>query len=262
MAHIRATPVEGSPEAMRAGFAARVGATTDVPVCRIGKAGGRMFGEGEALVLWLHGGGYVFGSSVTHSAAAACLSRLMGARVFVPDYPLAPEAAWEEIVADMAGLLAATGPVPVIGDSAGGHLALTLALRTPGSVARLALISPNTDRSGLSRTRGSRRDAMNDDAGDLKLARIAMPGIPDDDPRASPLLADLSGLPPVWVTAATDEVLLDDTLLLVRELGRSGVAVAADIVPGLFHLWPLWPGILAQARRSLEAAARHLAGGM
>ena len=259
-AHIRATPVEGSPDVMRKAFEARVGASTDVPASRVCGVRGRVFGTGEALVLWLHGGGYVFGSSVTHSAAAGYLATSMGARVFIPDYPLAPEAGWEEIVDEMAGLLAALGPVPVVGDSAGGHLALTLALRTPGSISRLALISPNTDRSGESRTRGAQHDAMNDDAGDRRLAAMAMPGIADDDPRASPLLADLSGLPPVWLTAATREVLLDDTALMVRALARAGVAVSADIVPGLFHLWPLWPQVLPQARGTLEAAGRHLAG--
>ncbi len=260
-AQIRANPVEGTPAEMRSAFARRIGHRTDVPLTTLHGCDGRMFGEGVRLALWLHGGGYVFGSSETHSAAASRVARSAGMRVFVPDYPLAPETRWRGIADAMGSLLDRVGPVAVIGDSAGGHLALSLALRRPGAVRSLALISPNTDRTGRSRTRGSTRDLMNDDAGDRALGDMALAGIADDDPRASPLLADLRSLPPVYLTAATEEVLLDDTLLLARALGLARVPVEMDIRPGLFHLWPLWPDIIAEARHALDRVGQLLARG-
>ncbi|WP_295317535.1 alpha/beta hydrolase fold domain-containing protein, partial [Roseobacter sp.] len=149
-------------------------------------------------------------------------------------------------------------PVPVVGDSAGGHLALTLARKMPQAVSALALISPNTDRTGLSTTRGTDADAMNDDEQDRALWETAMPDTAPDDPDASPVTADLTGLPPVFVTAAVNEVLLDDTLLLIRALGRAGVPVSAGIIPPLFHMWTLWPEELAQARATMSRISQFL----
>ena len=251
---IRENPVEGDPQQMRAAFARLAGHRTEVPVERIGGVPARVFGSGPT-VLWLHGGGYVFGSSETHSA---CATALEGFRVVVPDYRLAPENPWHAPLADARAVLDALGPVPVVGDSAGGHLALLLALG--GGVTRLGLISPNTDRSGLSETRArnSGRDAMNDDATDTRLWRMAMPDTAPDDPAASPLLAGLTGLPPVWITASTDEVLLDDSLLLIRALGRAGVPVTARIETGLMHMWTLWPDLLPEARATLRDLADWL----
>jgi acetyl esterase/lipase len=136
-------------------------------------------------------------------------------------------------------------------------LALLATLRRPGKVRRLFLISPNTDRTGASTTRqsNSERDAMNDDAQDLALACLSFGDAPGANPDASPLHADLTTLPPVWITAATNEVLLDDTLLLIAALGRAGVPVQADIRKGLCHLWMLWPDAHPEARRTLKMLA-------
>ena len=152
------------------------------------------------------------------------------------------------------------GPVAIGGDSAGGHLALCLALRRP--VLALALISPNTDRTGLSRTRKANemRDAMVDDAGDRALARLCFGEMSLDDPDVSPLLANLARLPPTWLTAATNEVLLDDTLLLAAAAARAGVPVELSVRPGLLHLWPLWPQAIAEGAATLAAAADFVHG--
>jgi len=91
------------------------------------------------VVLWLHGGGYVFGSAATHARAAASLATRAGATVFVPDYRLAPEHPWPAPLQDAATVLKAlNAPVAVVGDSAGGHLALALARRHPDRISALA----------------------------------------------------------------------------------------------------------------------------
>ena len=261
--HIRATPVEGSPADMRAAFLrlAHPGGAPDLPeTVTVGGCPGRWFGTGDRPILWLHGGGYVFGGSDSHAAPARALAELTGRAVFVPDYPLAPEHPWPAQADAAADVLAALGRCDVVGDSAGGHLALNLARRAPDLIGRLAVLSPNTDRSGLSTTRkrNSTTDLMNDDAQDRRLSDMALGHLRDDDPDASPLLADLARLPPLFVTATTTEVLLDDSLLLATRVARSGVAVTQHVVAELFHMWHLWPEALPEARATLLAVARHL----
>ena len=261
--HIRATPVEGSPADMRAAFLrlAHPGGVPDLPeVVTVGGCPGRWFGTGDRPILWLHGGGYVFGGSDSHAAPARRLADLTGRPVFAPDYPLAPERPWPAQIDSVAGVLTALSDCDVVGDSAGGHLAINLARRMPHAIGRLAVLSPNTDRSGLSttRARNSASDLMNDDAQDRRLSDMALGHFRDDDPEASPLLADLSHLPPLFVTATTTEVLLDDSLLLATRAARSGVPVTQQVRPNLFHMWHLWPDALPEARATLRAVANHL----
>ena len=261
--HIRANPVEGSPAEMRAAFlrlAHPDGPPALPEIATVGGCTGRLFGTGDRPIVWLHGGGYVFGGSDSHAAPARALAERTGRPVFVPDYPLAPEHPWPAQHEAAAGAIAALPGCDVVGDSAGGHLALALGRHMPDGIRRLAVLSPNTDRSGLSTTRrrNSATDLMNDDAQDRRLSDMALGHLPDDDPDASPVLADLTRLPPLFIAATTTEVLLDDSLLLALRAARSGVAVTLDVLPDLFHMWHLWPDALPDARHTLDAVARHL----
>lgn len=258
-AHIAAHPVRGTPEEMRAAFAAlaprgpagRSVTLGDVPCRRFGPDSG-------APILWVHGGGLVFGSPETHAAMADALAHLAQRPVIVPACRLAPEHPWPAPLQDVLSALDALDrPADLGGDSAGGLVALHAALQRPGKVRRLMLLSPNTDRTGASTTRmpNSARDAMNDDAQDLALAQLAFGDDPASHPDASPLHSDLTPLPPVFLSAATHEVLLDDTLLLTAALARAGVPATTDIRPGLCHLWMLWPAAHPEARRTLETLA-------
>ena len=262
--HIRATPVEGSPAQMRAAFLrlAHPGGPPDLPeIVSVGGCPGRWFGAGDRPILWLHGGGYVFGGSDSHAAPARMLAEMTGRPVFVPDYPLAPDHPWPAQTMALDGALRALGSCDVIGDSAGGHLAINLARRTDGRIRRLAVLSPNTDRTGRSTTRirNTASDLMNDHAQDRHLSDMALGHLPDDDHDASPLLSDLGHLPPLYVTASTTEVLLDDSLLLATRAAQCGVPVTLDVRPDLFHMWHLWPDAVPQARATLRAVADHLA---
>lgn len=258
-ARINATPIKGSPDQMRRAFERLAGQRPRPQGIehRVNGIECVVHGQGDPLV-WLHGGGYVFGSPDSHAAAAATLAALTDRAVWLPRYRLAPEHPWPAMRNDVLALLAGMDqPVPLIGDSAGGHLALNCALSAPQDVAALVLFSPNTDRSGRSETRkaNSEADLMNDDAQDRSLWRMAMPEHSEADTEASPLLADLTDLPPVWITASTNEVLLDDTLLLIRALAQCGVPVTSQIIAPLFHMWILWPDHLDAARRSIASAA-------
>ncbi|MDO6587219.1 alpha/beta hydrolase fold domain-containing protein [Salipiger sp. 1_MG-2023] len=250
-AHIARVAMDGDIAARRDGFARLAGPQPVGEPLELGGVPCRAIGTGPDL-LWLHGGGYVFGSAQTHLMLAAALAKT-GLRVILPDYRLAPEHPWPAMLEDALAVLGALGPVCVGGDSAGGHLALALARRQP--CLGLALISPNTDRTGRCTTRQRGSDAMNDDATDAWLGRIALPGLPPDDPDVSPLGSDLSGLPPLHLELAGAEILLDDGLLLARAAALQGVDVSLHVTPGLFHLFPLWPDAVAQGAAALGRIA-------
>ena len=253
-ARLRVAPVAGSPAQMRARFALLVGPGPRGARSIIGGVPCVRHGHG-APVVWLHGGGYVFGGPHTHARAAHALSRASGCAVYVPDYRLAPEHPWPAPLQDACAVVdALPGPVALVGDSAGGHLAIAVARRRPGQVRALALISPNTDRTGRSWTRAanSDRDLMNSDADDAHLAQMAMPDLAPDDPDASPILADLSILPRTFVTVSPHEVLFGDSVLLMQALAHAGHVVSADVPGGVWHLWPLWPGRLRQANETMQ----------
>lgn len=254
---LKTHPIEGNPAVMRARFLQLVGQGPAGTPCEFGGVACMQHGTGRPII-WLHGGGYVFGSPHTHARAAHRLAHLAKASVIVPAYRLAPEHTWPAALEDALAVLdAVPDPVTLIGDSAGGHLALAAARRRPSQVKALAVISPNTDRTGQSETRrrNTLLDLMNSDADDAMLAKLAMPDIAPDHPDASPILADLSYLPPTFVTAATHEVLLDDALLLLRALGQAAIPVEAHILPELFHMWHLWPGDLDEADDTLAKIA-------
>jgi cation diffusion facilitator CzcD-associated flavoprotein CzcO/acetyl esterase/lipase len=230
---------------------------------------------GEAgcdTLLYLHGGGFVGCSPRTHRPLSAAFARA-GFRVFVPDYRLAPEhpfpAAHDDALAAFRALraeLRVRGPggrLVVAGDSAGGHLALTLMLALKGAGEPLpdaaALFSPATDLTGgsASITLNARRDAMFDGPSLGNLARAYLQGADPAQPLASPLLGELAGLPPLLVHVGADEALRDDGLRLAALAHAAGVTVELKVWPVVPHVWQLmrW---LPQARRSVGAAAAFL----
>ena len=276
VARIAAHDLGSTPEAMRAGFARLVlgaGARAEPagPGLRVGAGptpGGLAVvpdGARGAPVVWLHGGGYVFGAPETHLRAAAHLARAAGRPVHLPRYRLAPEHPWPAQREDALAALDAAGPGAVLaGDSAGGHLALVCALARaggPGAPSALLLFSPNTDRSGRNRSRArlSAVDPMVDDAEDRRLFEMCFgPDFDPADPEASPLLGDLSGLPPTWIEVGLPEVLHDDAVLLQHRAATQGAAVDLHVTPGLLHMGQVWAPWWDEARASLERAAAAL----
>ncbi len=251
----------GDPDALRRQFGKLADAQAFGSKIKIGGVPARVFNaDADHTLVFLHGGGYVFGSSLSHARMAQALAGMLEWRIILPDYRLAPEHRWPAQLHDACAVVdAVSGPVALAGDSAGGHLAITTALARPGRVDRLALIGPNTDRSGKSTMRGRTDDPMNDDETDAALARMCFGDMAPDHPQVSPLGADLSALPPTYMTAAVNEVLLDDTLLFATAAARAGVRVEVDVIPPLFHMWTLWPQALPQARKSLRRVARFIA---
>lgn len=221
---------------------------------------------GDRAVLYLHGGGYVFGSAATHRAITTHLAAASGATVYAPNYRLAPEhacpAAVDDCLAAYRGLLAsgvAAGRIVIAGDSAGGGLALATALAArAASVALpggLILVSPWVDASLQGETIDSNaaRDPMLHRSFMEKGARLYLNGLEAVDLQASPLFADLAGLPPMCIQVGSDEVLLADAERLAERAQAAGVQVDLTVYNGLWHDFHLHAGLLPEATTAINA---------
>ena len=259
MARIRANPLGGTPAEQRPAFARLVLAADEADDSIRCQPPGE---AGPATILHFHGGGYVFGSPATHRRLGEALAAAAELPVVLVRYPLAPEHRWPaQFDAALDACNSTSGPLVLSGDSAGGHLALVTALelaRRGRPVAGLILFSPNTDRSGLSRTRvaNDAGDPMVDDAGDRALAALAFGDRPDDDRQVSPLLDDLSLLPPTHVEVGGGEVLLDDSRLLARRARAAGAKVELVVEPEGLHMGQLWSPWWPLATRTLARGGR------
>jgi acetyl esterase/lipase len=225
-------------------------------------------GSDAPVLLYLHGGGYIACSHITHRAATVFYAR-QGFRVFAPEYRLAPEhrfpAAVDDALAVWRGFLE-TGVLSAVvsGESAGGGLclALMLALRDAGLPlpAGAALFSPWTDLtcSGDSIRSNHRRCAMLSGPGMLLAAGEYLGSADPRGPLASPLFADLRGLPPLLLHVGGKEVLLDDSTRLAAGACAAGVPVDLRVFPVVSHAWQLAPNFVPEARESLTAASVFL----
>jgi len=217
------------------------------------------------VVLYLHGGGYVIGSINTHRELCARIARAAAARVLVIDYRLAPEhpfpAAIEDAVAAYRWLIDRVPPqaVAIGGDSAGGGLTLAtlLALRDRGISLPAAgiLLSPWTDLALTGESLASRAALDPMIPGPDGIRGMAQSYLADADPRnplASPLYANLTGLPPLLVQVGTSEVLFDDATRLDAKARAAGVDVTFEAWNDMIHVFQIFASLLAEGEQAIE----------
>jgi monoterpene epsilon-lactone hydrolase len=214
----------------------------------------------RAAVLYLFGGGYVLGSPASRRKTAGHVAHASGARVLVPNYRLAPEHPFPAAVDDAVAayrFLVRSGALAertvLMGDSSGGGLAFAcaLALRDVGDAlpAGVVGLSPWADLrcSGTTMDTCAGVDIMCTKASLLEMAGWYLAGQDATDPLASPVDADLSGMPPALVLVGGDEVLLDDAVRLVRGIGEGGADATLFVGAGMQHVWPTWAGAIPEA---------------
>lgn len=224
----------------------------------------------NSAVLFLHGGGYVMGSARAYCHFAGHFARLSGQAVFVADYRLAPEhpypAALDDAVAAYQGLQASGRQrLLVIGDSAGGGLTLSLLSRlhtlddTVQPVAAIAM-SPWTDLSNQGDSHRNRHDAELYLSNTMVNACAAMylGQTTAQDAGASPLYADLHGLPPLQLHVGRDEILLDDSLRYAQRASNAGVDVSLHVWEGMPHVFPNTTDLLQAADEALAIMTRFI----
>ena len=218
----------------------------------------------DQVVILVHGGGFSMGSAAGYQEFGYRISRAAGARVLVVDYRLAPEnpfpAPLDDVVTAYRWVRQQPGVTSVAfaGDSAGGGIVVgaLVKLREDGDVAPNAAVacSPLVDLAGegASLTERAHLDP-------LPAATLveAMGGAylggkePKATPLASPLYADLQGLPPLRVLVGTDEGLHDDSIRLVERVREAGGDVELEIGEGMVHIWPLF-NFLPEAEDSTQ----------
>ncbi|MER5749406.1 alpha/beta hydrolase [Streptomyces sp. NPDC002088] len=198
-------------------------------------------GDGpRPLLVYLHGGGFVFGDLDTHDRTCRRIAHACDLDVLAVDYRLAPEHPYPAAVEDAAAVLRLAQPDAVAGDSAGGFLAAAacLSLRDEGGPlpAVQALICPNTDLSLEYPSIAEKGTGYGLDADALAVFVDQFVPAPADRRAASPLHADdLSGLPTALIVTAEHDALRDEGGAYAHRLAEAGVAVRHRVEPGLVH---------------------------
>jgi acetyl esterase/lipase len=226
-------------------------------------------GAGPRTVLYLHGGGYIFLPVVRFAPVMAEIARAADARCVGLDYRRAPEhpypAALDDAVAAYRWLLdsgVAPETVALVGDSAGGGLALAtlLALRGHGlpPPAAAACVSPWTDLKVTGASADEIADPVVSGAALRMMARTYLAGRDPADPCASPLYGDLAGLPPLHVQVGTREALLDDSRRFVARARDAGVEATLLEHPGVAHMWIFYDVAMPEAQAAFAAIGDFL----
>lgn len=225
----------------------------------------------DDVILYLHGGGYAWGSLKSHRHLTSELGRAAAMRTLALDYRLAPEfpfpQALEDAVSGYRFLLDSSFHPPriaVAGDSAGAGLTVALLVRLkelgmPQPACAL-LFSPWADMTATadSYTRNAKRDpVLNREIMQL-LAAQYLGTRPRKTPLASPVFADLSAIAPLTIFVGATEALLDDALALARAAALADVSVRLEIWPKMFHIWPTYHQVLEQGRQGVARAGRLL----
>ncbi|NQU31209.1 MAG: alpha/beta hydrolase [Anaerolineae bacterium] len=218
----------------------------------------------KKAILYLHGGGYVIGNIALYRLLCATLSQKTNARVFLPDYRLAPEhpypAAVDDTVAAYHWLLEQgydAKNIIIAGDSAGGGLSLaaTLSLRAEGQPlpAGVICLSPWADLSlsGESHQSKAKAEAMLLKES-LRLWASSYANKADlRNPLVSPAFADFADFPPLLIQVGSEEILLDDSVLLAENAKSAGVDVTLSVYEGMWHVWQTL-GFLPESRAAIE----------
>jgi epsilon-lactone hydrolase len=230
----------------------------------------------DKAILYFHGGGFRIGSVSSHRDLIAQIAVASDCRVLAINYRLAPEhrfpAALDDALAAYDWMLGRgwkPANIAFAGDSAGGNLVLAamLALRQRGLLLPVVgvLMSPWTDLAAAGASYVTRADAdpIHQRPMILALAEsyLGERGNPRE-PLASPLYADLGGLPPLLVQVGDRETVLDDSIMFADKARAAGVDVDLQVWDGMIHVFQMFGAELPEAHRAIAAIAgflnRHL----
>jgi epsilon-lactone hydrolase len=228
--------------------------------------------DSSRVVLYFHGGGYTIGSIASYRSYTGRLARATQSRLLSVGYRLAPEnpfpAALDDACHSYRWLLEqgiAPSRICVVGDSAGGGLALSMviAIRDAGTPlpAAVVAIGPVTDlaKEGASMKERAHLDPIVTYESSLAHARRYVGAQGNlKHPLASPLYADLHGLPPVLILVGTHEALFDDSSRFAAKAAEAGVQVQLDVWEEMIHVWPFFADILPEGRQAIEKMGAYI----
>lgn len=222
--------------------------------------------RGTLEVLYCHGGAFALGSGWHHRGMLSQWAAEAGVKIWAVDYRLAPESPFPAALDDADAAYRwlseqAKGPMIVAGDSCGANLALgaTIRARDRGETlpAAIVCLSPWVDLtlSGDSLIDNARTDPFISRADLAECAASYLGATPPRDPGASPLFADLRGLPPTLIQVGAQEALLSDSFALCRAAAAAGVSVTLEAIPDVVHIWQLWAGEIPESSLAVTRLA-------
>lgn len=238
----------------------------NVPVEKVQPASVKQ--DAANAVLFLHGGAFLIGSPRSSRSITGRIAKFTGITTYVADYRLAPEHPFPAALDDALvcyRVLLQQGITPdriaLAGDSAGAGLALSLCLRLRDQglkqPACLALISPWVDLTN-SKLAAVADDVLLSEEWLHQGALAYLSGKTATDPLSSPIHADLSGLPPTLIHAASEEILLNDSRRIAQRLAEARVTVSLRQFPHLWHDFQLFAGLISEATQSLKELAEFV----
>lgn len=255
------------PAPMPARMRGRFTATCDKGITRVFPKRGQRAG---GALIYLHGGAYVYPMVVGQWGVVEGLIDRTGLPVIIPDYPLAPNHTAAEAFDFVQPIIdeaqAEFGRVILFGDSAGGGLALSLAMQRRDTGARqvdgLVLYAPWVDvtmtNPRIEEVQG--RDKILRVPGLVWAGRAWAADLDPTDPRVSPLYGDPAGLPPMRIFQGDADILGPDTIEFARKAARAGVDVRLRVEPDGFHVYVLSVPIIPEAEAALDRSARFISG--
>jgi len=222
----------------------------------------------DQALLYLHGGGFVFGITPPHFQMGAYLAKKMGMRILMVNYRVAPDypfpAALDDCVTAYRWLLKqgiSARNIVVAGDSAGGNLTITslMKLRDDGDPlpAAAACLSPATDLTNKDNQHPEFKDPLLPPKATRFYTKSYVGHNDARDPLISPVFGNLRGLPPLLVHVGEDEILRDDAVRIASLAKSAGVDVRLEIYPRMWHVWQI-NLTLPQAIQSLDDIAQFL----
>lgn len=219
----------------------------------------------QHVLLYFHGGGYCFGSPMSHRKLTAHLAKACNCIALCIDYRLTPEHSYPDPLDDCVNaykwlLDHNYRPENIVcaGDSAGGSLAVAVPLAAmerglPKPAASISL-SPNYDmtNSGETKITNAENDVLNDIDFSILLAdRYTAGKVPKDDPMVSPLFAELKHLPPQWISCAGHDMLCDHGTRFAAKAQAAGVEVVLEVHEGQQHVMEFMAGKAPEADGSI-----------
>lgn len=235
--------------------------------------GARVGNTRHGVILYLHGGGWLFGGLNSHRALTSRISSASGKPVLALDYRMVPKVDFDQEIEDcVAGYrwLLDRGIRPehivIMGDSAGGYLTLATALRARsyGLPMPAGLVGISGVYDMATANKAAHANAKIDPTGSLAtldwVMEAVLGGLDPADPKVSPLRADLAGLPPTLLTASASEIIYCDSEELARALVAAGVPCTLQAWDGQMHVFQALAPLIPEAKWAIGDIGEFVRG--
>lgn len=225
----------------------------------------------EEVVVYIHGGGFIYGSVNSHAALVSHIALAINRKVLVIDYHLAPEFPFPAGLNECVNVIETfckqqpATAFGIMGDSAGGNIAIATQLQLKANNAPIqqysVVISPWADLEckNPSYSKNKNTDGILSQGYLQICARMYAGERSLSDGLVSPVNADLTGLPPALIMYGSAEILMDDSIHLYQQFGKAGIFSECIAFEGEQHVWPFNDITTAASKKALDLMAAFVA---